>query len=129
MNFIREAGWGIWPVLGFGGWALVAAVQQALAPQEGRTRTIGLLLVLLMLAGVFGTVLGVQVSAEHIGEVSPGERWIFLLGLRESLNNMVAALGLGAASVGVLLAAHLRGPHAPSGAVTRAGRRGASASA
>lgn len=87
-------------------------------------RAIGLLLALTMMAGLFGTALGVQVSAEHIGEVDADERWIFLLGLRESLNNIVAALGLGAASVMVLLAAHLRGPGAPMGSVTRAGRRG-----
>ena len=128
MDFIRDAGFGIWPVLGFGGWAVVAAVQQALAPRDGRARTIGLLLAITMIAGVFGTVLGVQLSAEHIGEVGPDERWIFLLGLRESLNNMVAALGLGAASLLVLLAAHLRAPRSPAGSVTRAARRGASAS-
>jgi hypothetical protein len=123
MDFIRDAGWGIWPVLGFGGWALVVAIRHAVAPRDGGMRTLVLLLALTGVAGVFGTVLGVQLSAEHIGEVDPDKRWIFLLGLRESLNNLVAALALGAASLVAVLAGHLRTPPSSAG-VAAAKRRG-----
>jgi hypothetical protein len=39
---------------------------------------------------VWGTVVGIQVSARHI-EGAP-EKWVFLIGLAEASNNIVAAL-------------------------------------
>ena len=123
MDFIRDAGFGIWPVLGFGGWALVAAIRHATAPREGGLRTVAFLLALTAIAGVLGTVIGVQVSAEHMPEVGPDEKWIFLLGLRESLNNMVASLVLDTLSILALLVGHLRTPKSSAG-VAAAKRRG-----
>lgn len=92
MHFIREAGWPIILVLGFGGASLAAAVRyRRTLDRELFSLMIGLAIATLIL-GVLGTALGVQLSARHIHEVAPGEKWIFLLGLKESLNNLVAAL-------------------------------------
>jgi hypothetical protein len=121
MDLIREAGWGIWPVLGFGGWAVITALMEATAPREGRMRTLAYLLALTTLSGIFGTVLGIQVSAEHIGEVRPDERWIFLLGLKESLQNMVAALSLDGICLLLLLGRHLRSQRSVAPSVARVG--------
>lgn len=129
MNIIREAGWGIWPVLGFGLWALVVAVWNYFAPREGNVKTVGFLVALTLVAGMLGTALGVQVSAEHIGEVAPDERWIFLLGLKESLQNMVVASVLSVLCLLALLLTHLRAarPSAVAGFARRAARSGAAA--
>ena len=102
MDFIREAGFGIWLVLLFGGVSFAASLRYALAPRRELLPLIVGFAIATLLAGALGTVTGIQLSAEHIGEVEASKRWIFLLGLRESLNNAVAALVL--ASVDALLA-------------------------
>ena len=40
---------------------------------------------------IIGSALGVQMSASHIGEVPPEQRWLFLIGLKESLHNLTVA--------------------------------------
>jgi hypothetical protein len=91
MEFIREAGWGIYPVFLFGAFALTIALRHALRPaREFVPGIVGSSLVTL-LAGVLGTVTGLQHAVEFIGRLPPDRRWIFLIGLREALNNVVAA--------------------------------------
>lgn len=92
IQFIREAGWGIWPIAIFGAVSLFLALRYAIAPRRELLPLIIGFAVATVIAGLLGTVTGVQHSANHIMEVEVDRRWIFLLGLRESLNNMVAAL-------------------------------------
>src|SRR5262249_53074217 len=88
--FIREAGWPIFPIGISGVVSLVAAMRYAESPRrELFGRAVGLTITTLIL-GLLGTVLGVQMSARYIGEIP--EKWIFLIGLKESLNNLVASL-------------------------------------
>lgn len=123
MEFIREAGWGIYPVLAFGLAALIVAARQIGAPRAGRTTTAGLLMALTLAAGGLGTATGLKTSASHIHEVAFAEKWIFLVGLSESLNNMVAALVLITLALLALLFAHLRHDAAPALASSAAARR------
>jgi hypothetical protein len=90
-EILREAGWGVWPVLLFGITSLVLSISYAVTP---RRRLLPLVIgfgVATLIAGGLGTITGLQHSVAHLGEVSPDRRWIFLLGLRESLQNLVMA--------------------------------------
>jgi hypothetical protein len=92
LEFIREAGWGIFPVLIFGAVSLAAAVQYVRTHDRYWLALLCALAVLTLLAGALGTATGLQASARYIGDVALDEKWIFLVGLRESLNNATAAL-------------------------------------
>jgi hypothetical protein len=92
LDFIREAGWGIFPVLIFGSLSLGVSVQYVRTRRRDVLALLCALSVLTLLAGALGTVTGLQTSARYIGNVAFEEKWIFLVGLRESLNNATAAL-------------------------------------
>lgn len=91
-TFIREGGWPMWPVLIVGAISIAVAARYVVAPRVQLLPNLAGLGLLTILLGVLGTALGVQASAEYIDRVDDSQRWIFLLGLRESLNNLVAAL-------------------------------------
>jgi hypothetical protein len=92
LEFIRDAGYGIYPTLLFATGALAAAIRYAAAPRRDILTLATGTTVLTLLGGALGTVVGMQTSAAALPAVAPDERWIFFLGLRESLNNLVAAL-------------------------------------
>jgi len=92
IDFIREGGWPMYFVFAFGAASLAAALHyQKTLRKEFFAVVIGLA-VATILVGALGTVLGVQQSARAIGDVDHEMKWIFLIGLKESLNNLVAAL-------------------------------------
>ena len=91
---IREGGWPMFPILALGVTALLAGLRHALFPQRSlRPLVIGLA-VSTVVMGLLGTALGVQTSARFIGQVPPEQRYIFLIGLAESLNCLAVALAL-----------------------------------
>jgi hypothetical protein len=90
-NYIQDAGWGFWPVAFFGIVGLVVAVRNVMAPTRERLPLIVGLVVATLLLGMLGTVTGLQASARYL-EVNDATPRIFLLGMRESLNNMALAL-------------------------------------
>ncbi len=109
-DFIHEAGWGIFPVLIFGSASLVAAIGYARTARRDVLNVLLALGVLTCLFGLLGTATGLQASARYIHAVSLEEKWIFLVGLRESLNNLVGALlivCIDAIVVSAALARHL----------------------
>ncbi len=112
-EFIREAGWGIYPVLGFGIAAVIVAGRQLGEQDPRRVVTVLWLMALTGVAGVLGTASGVQVSARYIGDIP--EKWIFLTGLAESLHNLTCACVLVAITMLVMLAAHVRARPEPTG--------------
>jgi hypothetical protein len=92
LQMIREAGWPIYIVLVLGAASLGAAFRYA---RDGKAELSGVVLGLgaaTLLAGAFGTILGVMKSIEYIGQVAPEQRWIVLIGLKESLGNLGMAL-------------------------------------
>lgn len=92
IDFIREAGYGIWGVLVAGSLATALAARYAMRPDDRLVPRIRVASMATMVLGVLGTVIGVQTSARYLYEVGPEEKWIFAVGLMESLNNLVAAL-------------------------------------
>ena len=62
------------------------------------------LMVATLIAGCLGTAVGVQKSAEFIGRVPDPRKWIFLIGLKESLNCFVSAFVI--ANVSTLIMAY-----------------------
>lgn len=92
LGFIREAGWPIFLVLALGTASLGVAIRYALDGQRELWVVIVGLGVATLLVGAFGTALGIQASARYIGDVLPERRWIFVLGVQESLHNLTAAL-------------------------------------
>jgi hypothetical protein len=94
LEFIREAGWGIFPVLIFGTLSLGVSIQYVRTRRTSVLSLLCALSVLTLLAGALGTVTGLSVSARYIVDVAVDEKWIFLVGLRESLNNATAALSI-----------------------------------
>jgi len=94
VDFVGAAGWAIWPVLLFGGVSVLAAASYAWTPLRERLSlvvggSIGTLLI-----GCLGAIAGVQKSVAPLGEVPHEGQWIFLLGLQEALNGIVAAFVL-----------------------------------
>lgn len=102
-NFIRDAGYGIWPVMFFGLFGLVVAIRHATSPTRDRMALVIGLAIATVLCGMLGTVTGVQASAAAYVDAEQTVR-LFLVGLRESLNNMFAALVF--ATVQTLVATH-----------------------
>ena len=95
LNAIREGGWPMYVVLVVGVASLTAAWRYS---RDGRKDLLGVVIGLMaaaLLAGVFGTAAGVMVSIDHIGEVAPDQRWIVLIGFKESLNNLAMATVFG----------------------------------
>ena len=95
LSAIREAGWPIFPILGFGTSAVVLAIRHALEPRRGRLASIVGLTVLTVMLGLLGTSLGVMKAIEGVAE-NPDTRWLVIIGLKEALNNLVIALILAA---------------------------------
>lgn len=91
-QFLNDAGPPVWPVLVLTLAALAASILHLRSRRAGhRSLAVGLVGAALA-GGLLGTVLGFQRAVTPLGEVAAESRWIFLLGLGESLNNLVVAL-------------------------------------
>jgi hypothetical protein len=102
MEFLREAGFCVYPLLACGvlsaRWAALYA-----RGREPEQRLRWLALMGLTLAfGALGTVTGLQASVVYI--TTTPDKWLFLVGLRESLNNGALALGFVILDLVLLLA-------------------------
>jgi hypothetical protein len=91
-NFIMEAGWGIWPVIGFGLASLGFAAKFVRTRERNAFYALLGTAVLTLLAGALGTFTGLQAAAQYIANTN--EKWLFIVGLREALNNMTLALAV-----------------------------------
>ncbi len=90
-EILREAGWGAWPVMVFGVTSLLLAVRYAVKPERRLLPLIVGFGIATILAGFLGTMTGLQHAVSGLHQVTPDRRWIFLVGLREALHNMVMA--------------------------------------
>ena len=106
IEFIREAGFGVFPTLAFGLAALFVGVRQLRDPERARVPVAGWLIALTVAAGALGAVTGLQASVSFIEQTS--DKWLFLIGLRESLNNLVVAFILSILTMLCLLGGQLR---------------------
>ena len=92
LHFIREGGWPIFIVLLSGAASLGTALRYS---RDGQKNLLGVAIALAaatLVAGLFGSVAGIMKSAEYIGDLPPDQKWIVVLGVKESLNNAALAL-------------------------------------
>ena len=86
MEFIHEAGWGIWPVLVFGSISLGLALHHAVRPRRSLFSLVVGFSVATGLAGCLGSLTGLQNTV-----INATDYMMFFVGLRESLHCMIAA--------------------------------------
>jgi hypothetical protein len=103
----HRGGWGMIPTAIFGVLLIGAAILYAVKPDKRFVPLQFSLGILTLMAGSLGFVTGMIKSLNAIGEVKPEERFIWLIGMGESLNNiglalMVVVLAALLASVGTL---------------------------
>jgi len=92
MEHFREGGWGMFPTLGFGLLMLAVAVRYATRPER---RYVPLLLgsgVVTLSSGALGFVTGLIATFRYIGHVGPDRRYLAIIGIGESLENVAFAL-------------------------------------
>ncbi|HKU39999.1 MAG TPA: hypothetical protein VJR89_17685 [Polyangiales bacterium] len=114
MEFIREAGVSVYPVLVAGVVSLAWAARYARARAPDDLSKLMLLAALTLVLGALGTATGLQASVRTIASVP--EKWMFLIGLREALNNLVLALAFVSLDL-IVLAFVPAGPKAPQDAL------------
>jgi hypothetical protein len=100
-------GWGMFPTATFGLLLVAAALRYALTPERRLVPLVISLGLLTCASGGLGFVTGLIKSALAIEGAGPDKRWIWVLGMGESLNNVALALALStiaalAASIGAL---------------------------
>lgn len=106
LEFIEDAGYGIFPVFFLGGLSLALGALFLARPRASTRSLVTGTAVATVLAGMLGTVAGLQTTARVIQSMSTAPEAdflrLFFVGLRESLNSSFAALCL--AIVATLLA-------------------------
>lgn len=87
-------GWGMYPTLVFGLLLLAASVRYAISPERRFVPLQISLGILTLVSGGLGFVSGTIKSLTLMGAVQPDARWLWMVGLGESLNNVALALSL-----------------------------------
>lgn len=90
----KMGGFGMYPTLVFGLLMVAASIRYAISPERRFVPLQITLGILTLMAGALGFVTGTIKSFLAMGEVPPDSRWIWMLGLGESLNNVGLALAL-----------------------------------
>ncbi len=110
IEMFREGGFGMFPTLGFGVWALYEALRQARRPTPRHPASIALALAT-VLAGTLGTLTGIIKTLGAASSAPPPEHLtLVLIGVSESLHNLVLALILVLLTVLAFAAGSLRRP-------------------
>ena len=94
LEAFRLGGWGMIPTAIFGLLMLAASVRYAMSPEKRFVPLQISLGIMTMASGALGFVTGVMKSFSYLGQAAPDDRWIWTLGVGESLNNVALALGL-----------------------------------
>lgn len=90
----RMGGWGMFPTSIFGLLMVAAAIRYALSPERRFVPLQVTLGIMTLASGGLGFVTGVIKSVSSIDSVGADKRWIWLLGMGESLHNIALALAL-----------------------------------
>ena len=99
LNAFRDGGFGMFPTQIFGVLMLVVAVRYAARPEPRVIPLVASLGVLTLLAGALGFVTGIVTTMKAVAQVPAGDRYIALIGLGESANNLALALLLAVLSM------------------------------
>lgn|SRR5262249_13591378 len=89
-----HGGYGMIPTAIFGLITICAAVVYARRPEKRFVPLQISLGILTLASGSLGLVIGLIKSLGALGRVDPGDRYIWLVGMGESLNNLALALGV-----------------------------------
>jgi hypothetical protein len=84
----------MYPILIIGLIFVISAIRYAAAPERRHLALLGGLGLSTLLCGLGGTTMGLIASLGALDRVAADQRWIVLLGLGESLNNLALALVL-----------------------------------
>ncbi|HXI58826.1 MAG TPA: hypothetical protein VNO55_22320 [Polyangia bacterium] len=90
----RNGGWGMYPTLAFGMLMIGVSLAYAFKPERRFIPLQISLGIMTLVAGSLGFVTGLIKSLGAIHQVPEGRRFIWLIGLGESLNNVALALTL-----------------------------------
>lgn len=90
MDFIRDAGVVVYPVLVTGLVSIGFAARYARGRDPEDLAKLIVLALLCLSFGALGTATGLQASVHSIAATT--DKWVYLIGLREALNNLVLAL-------------------------------------
>jgi len=106
-EMFHMGGFGMYPTTIFGLMLIAASVRYAMSPEKRLVPLQVSLGMVTLASGGLGFVTGLIKSSMAIGGVGPDKRWIWVLGMGESLTNVALALaliviGALAASVGAL---------------------------
>ena len=104
----RLGGWGMYPTLAFGLFMVLAGVRFAARTQAAMLPVVRTLGYLTGASGVLGFVTGLIKSLLYIENVPPEKRYIWLIGLGESLCNVGLALVLIVLTLLFVAAGHFR---------------------
>lgn len=90
----RNGGWGMFPTTLFGVLMIAAAIRYAMSPEKRLVPLQVSLGIMTLASGGLGFVTGAIKSFQAMGEVAADKRWIWMLGIGESLNNVALAFGM-----------------------------------
>jgi hypothetical protein len=94
VQWFSLGGYPMWVTLLFGALSIGAAARYAVKPERRFVPLVLSLGSMTFLSGSFGFVQGVVLSLNGLGGVPADRRWIWMLGVGESLVNVAFALGL-----------------------------------
>jgi hypothetical protein len=99
LEVFRDGGYGMFPTLLFGVLMLGVAVRYATKPEQRVIPLVASLGVLTLLSGALGFVTGIITTMKAVAHVPASDRYIALVGLGESANNLALALVLAVLSM------------------------------
>jgi hypothetical protein len=93
-TWFHDGGFPMWITMVFGLLAIGAAARYALQPLRRYLPLVMSLGGMTLVSGAFGLVAGLIKSLRALPQVGPDQRWIWMVGLGESLQNVAFALAL-----------------------------------
>jgi hypothetical protein len=92
LEAFKEGGFGMYPTAIFGLLLIASAIKYAMNPERRYVPLQIAFGIMTLAAGGLGFVTGVIKSFQAMGGVAEDKRWIWMLGVGESLNNIALAL-------------------------------------